>query len=43
MSADAARDTLAKIEDDLAAAGWPWNETVSQLVDALVVFIETRP
>jgi hypothetical protein len=40
VSAAVARDTLARIEDDLASAGWPWNEAVSLLIDALVVFIE---
>jgi hypothetical protein len=40
VSAAGARAALAKVEDDLAAAAWPWNGAVSQLVDALVVLIE---
>jgi hypothetical protein len=40
VSAPGARADLARIEGELAAAGWPWNEGMSRMVDALVILIE---
>lgn len=39
MAAEA-RDLLGVIEDELAAAGWPWNSAISAFVDHLVVLAE---
>src|SRR5262245_64282582 len=40
ISTALARSIVAAIEDDVAAAGWPWDAQTSLLVDALIVLIE---